>query len=256
MIEDSSALGEQPPRKQSRRQILLWSIGVAVAALGAGFIGYNAISSQKTTIRLGIAPGSQTMWRYLAQRRVELFGPTRYDPTFSNFPDESALRAAFVAGEIDVIASLVPTVATLAEGGIAAQLFLPMAWLHEGFPFIVPAQSSITDLAGLRGRKVAVYPLDHPGMAYWHALALATANLPLRALNIIETLTPNGLLIDKKVEAGSLSGSQWAALQADTGFRKLTDLQSTWKRHHLIRIWQRLSALLYRGKKRRHIISP
>lgn len=231
MTEESTTPAAPTPPKRSRRQIIQWTIGGTVAALAVGFLGYTAIVSQKTPIRLGIAPGTQTMWRYVAQRQDELFGPTKYSLTFNDYPDEASLRSAFVDGQIDVMASLVPTVASLSEAGIAAKLFLPMAWLHEGFPFIIPDGSSITDLASLRSRKVATYPLVHPGMAYWHALALATAHLALKDLNPVETLTPDLSLEKKLVDAGCLGGAQWAALQAQSGFRKLTDLQTTWSRY-------------------------
>jgi ABC-type nitrate/sulfonate/bicarbonate transport system substrate-binding protein len=230
VTEESLPATPAPSRRRSRRQIIQWAVGGSVAALGVGYLGYSAIVSQKTPVRLGIAPGTQTLWRYMAQKQVELFGQTKYSLTFTNFADEDALRAAFANKEVDVIASLVPTVATLSESGIAAKLFLPMAWLHEGFPFVVPNGSTIADLTSLRGRKVATYPLTHPGMAYWHALALATAHLTLRDLNLVETLTPDLSLVQRLVEAGCLGGAQWAALQVKTGYHKLTDLQSTWSR--------------------------
>ena len=228
MTDESTIPAEPSTPKRTRRQLIQWAIGGSVAAVGVGYLGYTAVVSQKTTIRLGIAPGTQTLWRYIAQRQVDLFGPTKYALLFNNYEDEDHLRAAFVAKEIDIMASLVPTVASLSEAGIAAKLFQPMAWLREGYPFIVPNGSSITDLAGLRGRRVAMYPLNHPGMGYWRALALASAHLPLRDLNLVETLTPDVSLKEKKVEAASLGGAQWANLQAQPGFHKLTDLQTTW----------------------------
>jgi ABC-type nitrate/sulfonate/bicarbonate transport system substrate-binding protein len=217
--------------RRTRRQIVTWAVGGTVAAIGLGFLGYRAAVGHRPSIRLGIAPGTQTLWRYVAKRQDELFGATKYDLTFLNFSDESALRTSFVQGQIDVMASLVPTVAMLADAGIAAKLFVPTAWLHEGFPFVVPDGSSISDLASLRGRRIAMFPLDHPGIGYWHALILATAQIPLATLRPIETLSPDVSLVQKQVDAACLSGVQWAALQRQTGYHKLTDLQATWSKY-------------------------
>src|SRR5438270_12345588 len=119
-----------PVRRVRRRQLLTFGLGGAAVALGIGAVGYNLYEANLAHVRLGITAGSQTLWRYVAQRKVDLLGSLGYDTTFSVYPDEVALRAAFVGGTIDVMASLVPAVASLADAGIAARVFLPLAWLH------------------------------------------------------------------------------------------------------------------------------
>jgi ABC-type nitrate/sulfonate/bicarbonate transport system substrate-binding protein len=201
----------------------------AVVVAGAGYLGYQALTAPKLNVNLGIAPGTQTLWRYAAQQRTALFAPLGYDLTFSNYPDETALRSAFVSGEVDVIASLVPTVAALADAGIQAQLFLPIAWLREGYPFVVPTDSPIKGMNDLPGHRVATYPLDHPGMAYWLAMAPATAKVDLRSLKPTETLTPDVQLQQKLVDAAAMGGSQWAIMSRAAVYRKVTDLETAWQ---------------------------
>jgi ABC-type nitrate/sulfonate/bicarbonate transport system substrate-binding protein len=180
-------------------------------------------------VRLGIAPGTQTLWRYVAARKDELLKSRGYSAEFVTYPDEATLRTAFVSGKVDVIASLVPTVASLVQSGVSAQLFLPIAWLREGYPFVVPSDSSIGSLADLRGRRVATYPLDHPGMLYWEALAPSFASVDITALDLQQTLSPDALLVQRSVEAACVGGVQWSSLQQGQGFRKLVDLQTAWR---------------------------
>jgi ABC-type nitrate/sulfonate/bicarbonate transport system substrate-binding protein len=226
---DSGDSTSEVAARRKRRQILKWGLAGSAVALGLGYAGYRVYDAGLASVRLGIAPGSQTLWRYVAQRKGDLLGSLGYDTTFVTYQDESTLRVAFAEGKIDVMASLTPTVALLAGAGIPARLFLPIGWLREGYPFVVASDSSIDSLADLPGRRVATYPLGHPGMAYWLALGLATANLNLAALNPRQTLSPEVLLQRKEVEAACVGGSQWAVLSKIAGYRKLTDLQTVWQ---------------------------
>jgi ABC-type nitrate/sulfonate/bicarbonate transport system substrate-binding protein len=203
-------------------------VGGGALVAGVGYSAYRPLGPGGN-VRLGIAPGTQTLWRYVAARKDELLKPRGYTAEFTSYPDEASLRSAFVSGKVDVIASLVPTVASLAQSGVSAQLFLPIAWLREGYPFVVPSDSSIGELADLRGRRVGTYPLDHPGMLYWEALAPAFANLNLTTLDLQQTLSPDALLMKRSVEAACVGGVQWSMLQQGQGFRKLVDLQTAWR---------------------------
>jgi len=224
-------LGPSQPTaaKRRRRNLLRWGAAGAVVALGAGYLGYQTLVAPKLSVQIGIAPGTQTLWRYVAQKKGTLFAPLGYDVTFVNFPDEASLRTAFLGGKLDIIATLVPTLASLADAGESAQMFLPIAWLKEGYPLIAPASSPIKGLTDLAGHKLATYPLDHPGMAYWQALALATASVNLATLNPVQTLNPDLALVQKSVDAACMGGSQWASLSHDPSFNKLTDLQTIWR---------------------------
>jgi ABC-type nitrate/sulfonate/bicarbonate transport system substrate-binding protein len=227
-------LREQVSNKQgkyvlSRRSVLQGALAGSALALGASLSGCSVLGLNRSRLNLGIAPGSQTLWRYVAQRKDELLGARGYDATFISYPDEATLRSAFIGGKVDVIASLVPTVAALADDGLAVQLFLPIAWLHEGYPFITTADSSIKGLKDFVGKRVATYPLDHPGMAYWRALYLASTKLDLSALNPTTSLSTDQLLLAKQVDVACMGGVQWAALQPNSQFRKVTDLETEWK---------------------------
>jgi ABC-type nitrate/sulfonate/bicarbonate transport system substrate-binding protein len=230
----SEPIVQQPPepakdaRVVRRRQIIRWGLIGAGAAAAVGVAGYEVIQSSTPTIRLGIAPGSQTLWRYVAQRKDDLLGSLGYNVSFAAYPDEATLRKAFVDGQLEIIASLVPTVGSLSLDGIKAQLFLPIAWLHEGYPFVVPGDSSIVGLKNLPGRRIATYPLTHPGMAYWEALLLAGAQVNLAGLHPSETLSPDLALLQKTVDAACMGGAQWASLGSRGGYRKLADLQTAW----------------------------
>jgi ABC-type nitrate/sulfonate/bicarbonate transport system substrate-binding protein len=221
--------GQPSAATMRRRNLLRWGAVGAVVALGAGYLGYQAYVTPKLSVQVGIAPGTQTLWRYVAQKKGTLFAPLGYDVTFVNFPDEASLRTAFLGGKLDIIATLVPTLASLADAGESAQMFLTIAWLKEGYPFIAPTSSPIKGLTDLAGHKIATYPLDHPGMAYWQAMALATANVNLASLNPVQTLNPDLALVQKSVDAACMGGSQWAALSQDQSFHKLTDLQTIWR---------------------------
>jgi ABC-type nitrate/sulfonate/bicarbonate transport system substrate-binding protein len=200
----------------------------AVAATAIGYAGLRLFPGRQK-VRLGIAPGTQTLWRYLAARKDELLGPLGYDAELAPFADEVELRSAFVGGKVEVIASLVTTAASLAESGIAAQLFLPIAWLREGYPIVVANDSSIGTLSDLRGRRVGTYPLDHPGMLYWRAMAPAVGGVDIAELDPIQTLEPDKLLASRSVDAAILGGVQWANLQHQPTYRKLLDLQTAWR---------------------------
>ncbi len=217
------------PDRVVRRQRLLTLGAAGIAAVGLGYAGYRVTFGRRLTVRLGITPGSQTLWRYVAARKDDLLTPLGYDASFQTFESEDRLRSALLGGDVDVVASLVPTVAFLAESGVPVQFFLPIAWLREGYPFVVPVDSPITALGDLVGRRVATYPLDHPGMGYWRALALALVHLDLASLGPIQTLTPDVQLQARMVDAACMGGTQWAGLQQKTGFRKLTDLQTAWR---------------------------
>lgn len=180
---------------------------------------------------MGIAPGSQTLWRYVAEKNKTLLAPSGYTVIFTNYPDETSLRSAFVGGKIDVLASLVPTIASLDEAGLAVQLFAPIAWLHEGYPFIAPKTSPIKGLHDFIGKRIGTYPMNHPGMAYWRALFLATIKLNLTSLNPIQSLEPDRLLIQKQVDVACMGGAQWATLQSDTAYHKITDIETTWREY-------------------------
>lgn len=208
----------------SRRTVARGLAGAAVAALlGCDAIG---IGRRDDPVRLGISPGNQTLWRYLLARNGELLRAKGHQVTFNNVETEDSLQAGFEAGRFDAIATLVPALPTLAEKGTPVQFFLPIAWLREGYPLFVPDGSSIQSVADLRGRRVATYPINHPGFIYWRAFMWKHYQLRAEDMATAQTLDTAQALISRQVDAAFIGGALVAQVQATPGFRKVGDLNA------------------------------
>ena len=92
--------------------------------------------AQTIQVKLGIYGGSQTLWRYMAYKKDEMLRPRGYEVSFTRYPTEGALQAAFLKKDIDVIATLPTDVPSFVEDGRQVQFFLPIAWVQEGYPLI------------------------------------------------------------------------------------------------------------------------
>ncbi len=214
-------------RRQALRGAGALGLGALVMPLLQGCAAAGLFTSPvKAT--LAIAPGSQTMWRYLAVKSDELFAGKSYQLQFQAFVDETALREAFTGGQVDIIASLVPTVALLALQGLDVQFFLPIAWVREGYPLVARDSAHITHLTDLRGKKVALYPSDHPGTAYWRAVLLSSYKMRTEDLDVQYTLAPDALLTSGQVDVAMLGSVQWTRIQPASNYVKITDLQTEW----------------------------
>jgi ABC-type nitrate/sulfonate/bicarbonate transport system substrate-binding protein len=201
-------------------------------AAGAGLlVGCGAIGFGESTrpVRLGISPGNQTLWRFLQARRNELLGAKGHVVELTNVDNEDDLRDGLVAGRFDAIATLLPALPQLAEAGQAVRFFLPIAWLREGYPLVVPDASPIRAVADLAGKRVATFPLNHPGFAYWRAFLLKHYGMRGEQVSTIQNLDPQDALLTGQVDSAFLSGSGWAGLQALGGYRKVADLQGEFR---------------------------
>ncbi len=215
-------------RRQALRSAGALGLGALVMPLLQGCAAGLFASPVKAT--LAIAPGSQTMWRYLAVKSDELFAGKNYQLQFQAHVDETALREAFTSGQADIIASLVPTVALLALQGLDVQFFLPIAWVREGYPLVARKSAGVTHLTDLRGKRVALYPSDHPGTAYWRAILHSSYKMRTEDLDVQYTLAPDSLLTAGQVEVAMLGSVQWTRIQSDSNYVKLTDLQTEWRK--------------------------
>ena len=215
------------------RRRLLATAGGFVAAAAAGAMGGRLLADRlrPRTIRLGILQGTQTLWRYFALQKAQLLEPLGHHVEFANFPAEAPLQDAFVRGELDVMANLPTVLPLLAARGLATQLFLPIAWLREGFPLVVRRESAARSVADLAGQPVASLPLDQPGMAYWRALALANHGPRLdEHLSLRQVASPEQLLLQELVEGAFIASPAWATLKNAPEFRLVSDLSSEWRR--------------------------
>lgn len=219
-------------RRLTRRRLLV-TAGGFVAAAAAGAVGGRLLADRlrPRTIRLGILQGTQTLWRYFALQKARLLEPLGHHVEFANFPAEGALQDAFIRGELDGMANLPTVLPLLAARGVPVQLFLPFAWLREGFPLVVRRESAARSVADLAGRPVASLPLDQPGMAYWRALALANYGLHIENhLALRQAASPEQLLLQGQVEGAVIASPAWAALKTAPEFRLVSDLSSEWRR--------------------------
>jgi ABC-type nitrate/sulfonate/bicarbonate transport system substrate-binding protein len=182
-----------------------------------------------TRARLAISPGNQTLWRYLEAKNQELLRPKGYLVELNNVGSEDELRDGLIAGRFDAIATLLPAVPQLAETGHQVKFFLPIAWLREGYPLLVAESSPIRAVGDLAGKRVATFPLNHPGYAYWRAFLLKHYGLRGEQLSTIQNLDPQDALIGGMADAAFVSGGGWAALQAAGGYRKVADLQGEFR---------------------------
>jgi ABC-type nitrate/sulfonate/bicarbonate transport system substrate-binding protein len=186
---------------------------------------------QPQEIRLGISGGTQTLWRYVANRNDELLRPQGYTATFTVFPDEDELRAAFVRGDLDVIGTLLPQVPALAEAAVEPRFFLPIAWLAEGLPLVVFRDAPFQGVEDLEGHRVSTLPLSHPGFAYWRAFALANYGLRLeRDWQLVEDPFPESALQSQIVQAAIVASPAWVELRADSRYKLISDLATEWRR--------------------------
>jgi len=212
-----------------RRDVLRWS-GLAAAALfGGGGSLYALRTGLETKVRLGTVGGMPGLWRYLARRSDRLFESQGFAVSYQSFGDEPSLRAAFLNDQLDLIDSLVPTAALLRQAGSPAQLFQPTAWAHQSYPFVVRSDSAARSLPDLVGQPVASYPLDHPAMAYWLALAPAALGTDPRQLALLPGPAPDLRLFESAVAGACLPTDRWEILAADPAVRAVADLQSAWR---------------------------
>ena len=219
-------------RRLTRRRLLV-TAGGFVAAAAAGAMGGRLLADRlrPRTIRLGILQGTQTLWRYFALQRTQLLDPLGHHVEFANFPADAPLLDAFLRGDLDVMANLPTVLPLLAARGVAAQLFLPIAWLKEGYPLVVRQDSNARGLADLAGKPVAAFPLDQPGMVYWRALALTNHGFRLEErLSLRHVVSPEEPLLQGEVEGAFVASPAWAALKSAPEFRLVSDLSSEWRR--------------------------
>lgn len=201
--------------------------GLALGLLG---ISTSLGCARKGVFNLGIQGGTQTLWRYLAHRKEAVLRPLGYEVSFRIFPSEEALSQAFLKDKIQVAATLASQLPLLAES-IPVQFFLPMAWVRDGFPIIVPAGSPVMSLPELSGKRLSSFPLDHPGFAYWRALALENYGFRIEErMNLIPSLAPEVPLREGQAEAAVVASPAWSALKQEGGYRLLSDLATEWRK--------------------------
>ena len=215
-------------RRQSRRTVIG---AAALGALAAALSACDAIQigARGGRIKLGISPGNQTLWRYLVARNNELLRSKSHLVDFINVSSEDELQTGLINGTFDVIATLIPAVPKIVAAGTPVRFFLPIAWLNEGYPLIVAENSPIRSLPDAAGRRLATFPVGHPGFAYWQAFLLKHYGLRGAAISTNQSLEPHVALANGEADAAFVAGAGWAQLKSAGGYRKVADLQGEFK---------------------------
>ncbi len=226
----------------SRRRFLgnALKIGGAVALAGSGLTGLIGCSSGQQgapaakaalKVRMGIVPGTQPLWRLLGNRNAEWLGPLGYDVEFINFTDEATMRTAFVNKDIEVYTSTIPATPSLVEQTGPCQFFMPYAWIRQGLSFFVKKESSIQSMADLKGKRVSVFPMAHPGFAYWRAALVANYGFKIEdQFQLIHSNQPDLAVDTGDAEAAIVGGWAWVQRRETGRYRLVADLYSEWKK--------------------------
>lgn len=215
----------------TRRGLLSRGAGLALAvtALGSGSALLTAACETKPTVRLGISQGSQTLWRYVVARGEELLASSGYRAEFKTYGTEAEVADALRKNEIDVLATVVsglPQVRSVAGGDV--RMFLPIAWLDEGYPIVVRQESPLQSTADLAGKRVAIFPAQHPATLFWRTLVQANYRVNLLdAWGARPSEQPEILLEDGGFDAAMTSSPALPSLLA-AGYRQLTNLSREW----------------------------
>lgn len=136
------------------------ALGLAGCASGGGD-GSAESSGEETPIRIGIDIPFHPLYSYMANQSDELFADSSCTFDFQVL-DATTMVPAWGAGDLDVMtttSSFMPRVQ--AQYGIDPVYVFPMARFTEvSGPILVPADSPIETIEDLRGRTVAIPPLD------------------------------------------------------------------------------------------------
>jgi len=206
--------------------MFLLALAASIALSACSSIFTPAVTS---VVRMGITGASQPLWRYVAQQRDKLLTPSGYLVSFTSYSSEAELRRAFLNGDIDVMATLPPQVPALAQEGVNVQYFLPIAWLKEGYPIVVPVESGVRSLADLDGKKLSTFQSDHPGFAYWQAFIQANYGFRLAdRTSLAIGSNPVEPLLNGDADAATLDSVAWGQLKGAGKFRVVSDLATEW----------------------------
>lgn len=203
---------------------------VAISALALTACASKVpLGISKTEVRLGIVGGSQPLWRYVAQQKEQLLPSSEYVVSFSVYPNEFALKEAFLSNSLDAMATLPTQLPALAQAGTDVQYFLPIAWLKEGYPIIVPSESTIRSPADLDGARLSTFPSDHPGLAYWQIFIQENYGFRVAdKASLVISQNPETALLNGEADAATMDSVAWGQLKSQGKFRAVSDLATEW----------------------------
>jgi len=216
-------------RGRAQRQAAPWKIVLLLVAVAMASALSACVPQPNLEVRMGIVGGSQPLWRYVAAQREQLLAPSGYQVSFAAYPSEAALKESFLNREVDVMATLPPQLPALFQGGVEVQYFLPIAWLKEGYPIIVPTESAIRSPADLSGAKLSTFPSDHPGLAYWQAFIQENYGFRLAdRTSLILSQNPEVSLLSGEADAATIDSVAWGQLKGQGKYRAVSDLATEW----------------------------
>ncbi len=216
----------------TRREVLGAAIRLGGLAALAGPLASLAAACETAgpRVRLGIAGGSQTLWRYLAISGDAFLGQSGYQTEFRTYPTEAEAAAALQSREIDVLASVISALPEVRQASGDIRFFLPIAWLEEGFPIMVPGDSPLQSVADLAGQPVAIYPERHPATLFWRTLVQANYGQDLlSAWRVNASPSPESVLDVRSTVAGMVASTSIQAFESQ-GYRQLSNLSREWEK--------------------------
>ncbi|GIW06543.1 MAG: hypothetical protein KatS3mg060_1348 [Dehalococcoidia bacterium] len=209
----------------SRRELLrAGALAGAAAVLGGCF--------RPSEARIGIAFGTQPLWRVVAARKAEIERVAGAALRFTAYPSETEARAAFQNGSLDILATQPSQLPHLRAAVGPVQLFLAIAWIAESLPIITAAGASITSVSELTGKRLAIPALDDPGVAYWRAFIYGVHRFRIEdRIELVTGLDNPGLaVLNGTVDAAIVNSGLWAAFKPTGRFAIVSDLSAEWAR--------------------------
>ncbi|MFN8533635.1 MAG: PhnD/SsuA/transferrin family substrate-binding protein [Dehalococcoidia bacterium] len=207
----------------SRRRVLL-----SAAALGAaGLVG----CSTPTEVRLGIAFGTQPLWRAIAVRKEQLEKALGAPLRFTVYESEAEVRAAFREGKLDIIAAQPSQLPQIRNDVGPVQMFLAIAWVAESLPMITSVDAPFQSIADLVGRRLSVAGLADPGFAYWRAFVLGAHQFRIEdRIELVSGIeNPGPAVLNGTVDAATVTSALWASFKPTGRFRQVSDLSAAWR---------------------------
>jgi sulfonate transport system substrate-binding protein len=201
-----------------------------VAALAAGTLLGTAAAAHADPIRIGYWTSGVSLGFGAVLEAQKFLRQRGLDVQFVRFADVNAPNRALAANAID-FAFAAPAAAVFSTAAEGVPLKIVLATQPADVDFVVPEDSSIRSLTGLRGKKVGMSPAGSSVAAI--ATAVLQGNDGIKSDDF--SLVPGNearlaqFLVQKQVDAAALRSVTIAQLQ-ELKVRKLGSFGDEWKK--------------------------